>query len=118
MLVLYVETPNKVEGKFYRMVVRPTMLCTIWIIEIWILRWICGYTRLGKIELITSHPQRVQIAYLDNEIRKVRVRWYGYVLHRSLDSSIYKGESVTMRRLKVIEADGVSSVSHVHSCLR
>lgn len=42
------------------------------VINIQILRWMCGHTRLEK----TSYDHRVKIAHIDDKIRGSCLRWF------------------------------------------
>ncbi|XP_019262842.1 PREDICTED: uncharacterized protein LOC109240629 [Nicotiana attenuata] len=81
--------PPRFKGKFYRVVVRPTIL--YWA-EYWpvkksyvqkikaakmrMLKWICVHTRKDKIrnEVIRD---KVGVAFVEDELKKSRLRWFG-----------------------------------------
>ncbi|EYB81101.1 hypothetical protein Y032_0392g575 [Ancylostoma ceylanicum] len=76
------KVPLKLKSKIHRTVVRPVAL------EMRMLRWIHGTTRLGKVrnEGVRS---MFGVAPIAAKMREARLRWYGYVL-RSEDSSVAK----------------------------
>ncbi|KAG5571816.1 hypothetical protein H5410_061582 [Solanum commersonii] len=89
------QIPPKLKGKFYRVVVRPTLLygAECWLVknayvqkmhvaEMRMLRWMCGHTRSNKIrnEVIR---EKVGVASVVDKLREARLRWFGHVKRRS-----------------------------------
>ena len=57
------------------------------------IRWICGHTRLDKInEVIRS---KIGVANIEDKIRETRLQWFGHISQRSMDAP--------MRRCKKID---------------
>ena len=84
----------KVKGKFYKSVVRPTMLygAETWpikkeqerrmeVAEMRMLRWMCGVTRKDKIrnELIRG---TVKVLEVSKKVQERRLKWFGHVMRR------------------------------------
>ncbi|XP_070050346.1 uncharacterized protein [Nicotiana tomentosiformis] len=104
--------PPKLKGKFYRVVVRLTML---YVAECWpvkiahvhkmkvtymgMLRWMCRHTRLDKIrnEVIRD---KVGVAPIEDKMREARLRWFGYVRRRSIDAPVRRCERLTSEGLR------------------
>ena len=92
--------PNKVKGKFYRTVVRPTILygSGCWatklqhidwmnVAEMRMLRSMCGHTRLDKIRNECIR-QKVHVAPIGDKIREGRLKWFGHVRRRPSDAPV------------------------------
>ncbi|KAG5575700.1 hypothetical protein H5410_055834 [Solanum commersonii] len=86
--------PSRLIGKFYRVVVRPALLygAECWpvknahvqkmhIVEMRMLRWMCGHTRSDKIrnEVIR---EKVGGASVVDKLREARLRWFGHMKRR------------------------------------
>lgn len=63
--------PMGLKGKFYRIVVRPTMLCGS---ECWLVR----ENRIRNEYIKFS----VGVASIDDKMREDRLRWFGYMMRR------------------------------------
>nr|XP_009593913.1 uncharacterized protein LOC104090513 isoform X1 [Nicotiana tomentosiformis] len=100
--------PLKLKGKFYKVVVRLTMLygAECWpvknshvqkmtVVEMRMLRWMCGHTRLDKIrnEVIRD---KVGLAPVEDKMREARLRWFGYVKRRSIEAPIRRCERLVL----------------------
>ncbi|XP_060183146.1 uncharacterized protein LOC132613111 [Lycium barbarum] len=98
------KVPPKLKGKFYKVVVRPTMLYGVecWpvkkshvqkmkVAEMRILRWMCGHTRSDRIrnEVIRD---KVGIALVEDKMREVRLRWFGHVMRRDTNALVRRCE--------------------------
>ncbi|XP_070012807.1 uncharacterized protein [Nicotiana sylvestris] len=98
----------KLNGKFYRVVVRPILLyvakcrpvkCShaqkMKVVEMRILRWMCGCTRRDKIrnEVIRD---KVGVASEEDMMQESRLRWFGHVKRRSDDAPVRRCERLTM----------------------
>ncbi|XP_015162155.1 uncharacterized protein [Solanum tuberosum] len=88
--------PPKLKGKFYRVVVRPSLLygAECWpvknshvqkmhVAEMRMLRWMCGHTRSDKIrnEVIR---EKVGVASVVDKLREARLRWFRHVKNYTL----------------------------------
>nr|XP_009765599.1 PREDICTED: uncharacterized protein LOC104217141 [Nicotiana sylvestris] len=104
--------PPRLKGKFYRMLVRPTMLDGVecWqiknshvqkmkVAEMRMLRWISGYTRRDKIRN-EAIRDKVGVASVEDKMQESRLRWFGHVKRRSIDAPIRKCERLTMAGLR------------------
>ncbi|XP_060182503.1 uncharacterized protein LOC132612201, partial [Lycium barbarum] len=92
--------PPKLKGKFYKVVVRPTMLygAECWpvkkshvqkmkVAEMRMLRWMCGHTRSDRIrnEVIRD---KVGIASVEDKMREARLRWFWHVMQRDANAPV------------------------------
>ena len=61
--------------------------------EIRMIRWICGHTRLDKIsnEVIRGE---VGVTFIENKIREVRLRWFGYIRRRTMNAPVRRCEKL------------------------
>ncbi|VFQ71548.1 unnamed protein product [Cuscuta campestris] len=88
----------RMKGKFYRSVVKPTMLygAECWAVkkthvrrlheaEMRMLRWMCGKTRLDRI-LNEVIRRQVGMAPVEDKLREARLRWFGHVRRRNADT--------------------------------
>ncbi|XP_060210151.1 uncharacterized protein LOC132637024 [Lycium barbarum] len=104
------KVPPKLKGKFYKVVVRPTMFygAKCWpvnkshvqkmkVAEMRMLRWMCGHTRSDGIrnEVIRD---KVGIASVEDKMREARLRWFGHVMRRD--------ENAPVRRCERLASDG------------
>jgi len=100
--------PLRLKGKFYKVVVRPTMLygAECWpvkkyhvqqmkVAEMRMLRWMCGHTRLDRIrnEVIRD---KVGVAPVEAKMREARLRWFGHVKRRSTDAPVRRCERLAL----------------------
>ncbi|XP_059313669.1 uncharacterized protein LOC132064632 [Lycium ferocissimum] len=94
----------RLKGKFYRVVVRPTLLhrAECWPVrnahvqkmnmkEMRMLRWMCGHTRRDRIKNKVIRD-KVGVASVANKMRETRLRWFGYVKRRCEDAPMSKCE--------------------------
>ncbi|XP_070042135.1 uncharacterized protein [Nicotiana tomentosiformis] len=106
------KVPPKLKGKFYRVVVRPTMLygAECWpvkiahvqkmkVAEMRMLRWMSGHTRLDRIrnEVIRD---KVGVAPIEDKMQEARLRWFGHVRRRSTDTLVRRCELLTLEGLR------------------
>ena len=83
--------PPKLKGKFYRLVVRPTLLygaeCwpiknahdqKIHVAEMRMLRWMCGHSRIDKVRN-ESIREKLEVASVAEKMREARLRWFGHL---------------------------------------
>ncbi|XP_070042852.1 uncharacterized protein [Nicotiana tomentosiformis] len=106
------KVPPKLKGKFYIVVVRPTILygAEYWpvkiahvqkmkIAEMRILRWLCGHTRLDRI-INEVNRDKVGVAPIEDKMRKSRLRWFGHVRRKSTDVPVRRCERLTLEGLR------------------
>ncbi|XP_070049706.1 uncharacterized protein [Nicotiana tomentosiformis] len=104
--------PPKLKGKFYRVVVRPTLLygAKYWpvkssqvqkmkVAKMRMLKWMCGRTRRDRIrnEVIRD---KVGVASVEDKMQESRLRWFGHVKRRSIDAPVRRCERSTMASLR------------------
>ncbi|XP_070036548.1 uncharacterized protein [Nicotiana tomentosiformis] len=104
--------PPGLKGKFYRVVVRLTMLYGVecWpvkkshvqkmkVAEMRMLRWMCGHTRKDRIrnEIIRD---KVGVAYVEDKLRESRLRWFKHVRRRDMDALMRRCERLSMAGLR------------------
>ncbi|XP_070023271.1 uncharacterized protein [Nicotiana sylvestris] len=109
------KVPPKLKGKFYEVVVRPTMLYEdeCWPIKIThvqkmkvedmrMLRWMCGHTRLDRIrnEVIRD---KVGVAPIKDKMREARFRWFRHVRRKSTDAPVRRCERLNWRSYREVE---------------
>ncbi|XP_070005819.1 uncharacterized protein [Nicotiana sylvestris] len=100
--------PLRLKGKFYKVVVRPTILYGV---ECWpvknshvqqmkvakmrMLRWMCGHTRLDRIrnEVIRD---KVGVSHVEAKMHEARLRWFGHVKRRNADAPIRRCERLAL----------------------
>ncbi|KAD4586681.1 hypothetical protein E3N88_24282 [Mikania micrantha] len=100
--------PEKLKGKFYKVVVRPAMMygSDCWPIkkiqarklettEMRMLRWMSGHTRINRIrnEVIR---ERLGVACISDKVREGRLRWFGNVKRRDLTAPVRRVENLTV----------------------
>ncbi|XP_060183241.1 uncharacterized protein LOC132613217 [Lycium barbarum] len=98
----------RLKGKFYRVVVRPTLLygAECWpvrtahaqkmnVAEMRMLRWMCGHTRRDMIrnEVIRG---KVGVAPVADKIRETRLRSFGHVKRRCEDVPVRRCERLAI----------------------
>jgi hypothetical protein len=82
---------QKLKGKLYRTSIRPAMLygAKCWptkrrhiqqlsVVEMCMLRWICGHTRLDQVRNDDIHD-RLEVASIEEKLIQHRLRWFGHV---------------------------------------
>lgn len=92
----------KLKGRFYRMVVRSALLygAKYWpvknfhvqkvhVVEMRMLRWMCGRTRKDKIKN-EDIQDKVGVAFVVDKIREVKLRWFGHVKRRCADTPMMR----------------------------
>ncbi|KAM2859996.1 hypothetical protein COP2_025345 [Malus domestica] len=89
--------PLKLKGNFYRTTIRPAMLYGIecWavkhqhvgVMEMRMLRWMCGHTRKDKIRNEDIRG-KVGVAEIEGKRRENRLRWFGHVQRRPTDAPV------------------------------
>ncbi|XP_009759062.2 uncharacterized protein [Nicotiana sylvestris] len=100
--------PLRLKDKFYKVVVRPTILygAECWpiksslvqqmnIAEMRMLRWMYGHTSLDRIrnEIIRD---KVGVAPVEAKMREARLRWFGHVKRRSTDAPVRRCERLAL----------------------
>ncbi|KAL5181119.1 LINE-1 retrotransposable element ORF2 protein [Glycine soja] len=104
------EVPIKLKGKFYRTAVRPAILygteCwavksqhenKVGVAEMRMLRWMCGKTRQDKIRN-EAIRERVGVAPIVEKMVENRLRWFGHVERRPVDSVVRRVDQMERRQ--------------------
>ncbi|KAH1191322.1 tRNA pseudouridine(38/39) synthase [Glycine max] len=104
------KVPIKLKGKFYRTAVRPAILygteCwavksqhenKVGVAEMRMLRWMCGKTRQDKIRN-EAIRERVGVAPIVEKMVENRLRWFGHVERRSVDSVVRRVDQMERRQ--------------------
>ncbi|XP_070001984.1 uncharacterized protein [Nicotiana sylvestris] len=107
--------PPSLKVKFYKVVVRPTMLygTECWLVkkshvqkmkvaEMKMLIWMCGYIRKDRIRNKIIRD-KVGVALVED--RKLRVRWFGHVKRRYIDAPVRRCERLTIVDQRSAEGD-------------
>ena len=63
------------------------------------IRWMCGYTRLDRIRNRVIR-QLVKVAPVKDKMRESRLRWFGHVNRRSVDSLVGRCERINVPKGK------------------
>jgi len=63
--------------------------------EMRMLRWMCGHTRPDKIRNVDIW-EKVGVAPMDDRMREERLRWFGHVQRRSIDSPVRRCEMLAL----------------------
>ncbi|XP_070032991.1 uncharacterized protein [Nicotiana tomentosiformis] len=100
--------PLILKGKFYRAVVRPTMMygAECWpiknphiqkmkVAEMRMLRWMCGHTMMDKITN-DDVEEKVDVTLIDDKMREARLRWFGHVQRRSTNALVRRCERLAL----------------------
>ncbi|KAH1264649.1 Craniofacial development protein 2 [Glycine max] len=104
------KVPIKLKGKFYRTAVRPAILygteCwavksqhenKVGVAEMRMLRWMCGKTRQDKIRN-KAIRERVGVAPIVEKMVENRLRWFGHVERRPVDSVVRRVDQMERRQ--------------------
>ncbi|KAL5166906.1 Craniofacial development protein 2 [Glycine soja] len=104
------KVPIKLKGKFYRTAVRPAILygteCwavksqhenKVGVAEMRMLRWMCGKTRQDKIRN-EAIRERVGVASIVEKMVENRLRWFGHVERRPVDSVVRRVDQMERRQ--------------------
>ncbi|KAL5164281.1 hypothetical protein HKD37_18G049636 [Glycine soja] len=104
------KVPIKLKGKFYRTTVRPAILygteCwavksqhenKVGVAEMRMLRWMCGKTRQDKIRN-EAIRERVGVAPIVEKMVENRLRWFGHVERRPVDSVVRRVDQMERRQ--------------------
>ncbi|KAH1211080.1 LINE-1 retrotransposable element ORF2 protein [Glycine max] len=104
------KVPIKLKGKFYRTAVRPAILygteCwavksqhenKVGVAEMRMLRWMCGKTRQDKIRN-EAIRERVGVAPIVEKMVKNRLRWFGHVERRPVNSVVRRVDQMERRQ--------------------
>ncbi|XP_070013666.1 uncharacterized protein [Nicotiana sylvestris] len=102
------KVPSILKGKFYRAVVRSSMLyraecCPVKnshiqkmkVAEMRMLRWMCGHTRIDNIRN-EDIWEKVGVASVDDKMHEARLRWFGHARRRSLDAPVKRCELLAL----------------------
>ncbi|KAH1190117.1 Craniofacial development protein 2 [Glycine max] len=104
------KVPIKLKEKFYRTAVRPAILygTECWMVksqhetkvgvaEMRMLRWMCGKTRQDKIRN-GAIRERVGVAPIVEKMVENRLRWFGHVERRPVDSVVRRVDQMERRQ--------------------
>ena len=104
--------PLSFKGKFYRMVVRPTLLygTECWankkqniqkmnVAEMQMLRLMCGKTRKDKVRNKDIRCQ-VRIAPIEDKLRENRLWWFSHIRRRSRDALVKRMKKIDIAQGK------------------
>ncbi|KAH1214992.1 Craniofacial development protein 2 [Glycine max] len=104
------KVPIKLKGKFYRTAVRPAILYRtecwavksqhenkVGVAEMRMLRWMCGKTRQDKIRN-EAIRERVGVAPIVEKMVENRLRWFGHVERRPVDSVVRRVDQMERRQ--------------------
>nr|XP_009773041.1 PREDICTED: uncharacterized protein LOC104223320 [Nicotiana sylvestris] len=104
--------PPRLKSKFYRLMIRPTMLygAKYWpiknshmqkmkVAEMKMLRWMSWYTRRDKIRN-EAIRDKVGVASVEDKMQESRLRWSGHVKKRNIDALVRRCERLTMAGLR------------------
>ncbi|KAH1202901.1 hypothetical protein GmHk_17G049252 [Glycine max] len=104
------KVPIKLKGKFYRTAVRPAILygteCwavksqhenKVGVAEMRMLRWMCGKTRQDKIRN-EAIRERVGVAPIVEKMVENRLRWFGHVERKPVDSVVRRVDQMERRQ--------------------
>ncbi|KAL5165629.1 ADP-ribosylation factor 2 [Glycine soja] len=104
------KVPIKLKRKFYRTAVRPAILygteCwavksqhenKVGVAEMRMLRWMCGKTRQDKIRN-EAIRERVGVAPIVEKMVENRLRWFGHVERRPVDSVVRRVDQMERRQ--------------------
>ncbi|XP_060191168.1 uncharacterized protein LOC132620753 [Lycium barbarum] len=102
------KVPPKLKGKFYKVVVRPTLLygAECWpvknshvqkmkVAEMRMLRWMCGHTRRDRIRN-EDIRDKVGVASVEDKMREARLRWFWHVKRRGIDAPVQRCERLAL----------------------
>ncbi|KAL5133857.1 Craniofacial development protein 2 [Glycine soja] len=104
------KVPIKLKGKFYRTAVRPAILygtkcwavksqheTKVGVAEMRMSRWMCGKTRQDKIRN-GAIRERVGVAPIVEKMVENRLRWFGHVERRPVDSVVRRVDQMERRQ--------------------
>ncbi|KAL5134814.1 Craniofacial development protein 2 [Glycine soja] len=104
------KVPIKLKGKFYRTAVRPAILygtecwavksqheTKVGVAEMRMLRWMCGKIRQDKIRN-EAIRERVGVAPIVEKMVENRLRWFGHVERRPVDSVVRRVDQMERRQ--------------------
>jgi len=96
------------KGKVFRMVVKPaflygsecwplkkTQVQRLTVAEMRMLRWMSGYSRIGRIRNGVIRDS-VEVAPIDDKLRESRFRWFGHVKRKSVDAPVRRCEGINI----------------------
>ncbi|XP_070033093.1 uncharacterized protein [Nicotiana tomentosiformis] len=67
--------------------------------EMRMLRWMCGHTLLDKI-MIEDIRVKVVVAPIEDKMRKAKLRWFGHVKRRSMDTPVRRCEKLALTGMR------------------
>jgi len=100
--------PFILKGRVYRMMIRPTLLygAKCWpikktqvqrlmVAEMRMIRWMFGFTRLNRIRNVVIR-ERVEVAPLEEKLKETRLRWFGHVKTKSVNTPVRRYEAINL----------------------
>nr|XP_043630162.1 uncharacterized protein LOC122601470 [Erigeron canadensis] len=98
--------PLKLKGKFYRVAIRPAILCgskcwpmtkvqasPVEVAEMRMLRWSCGKTLSDRIPTEVFKAE-LEVGTIINKLREWRLRWFGHVRKKDRTAPLRISESI------------------------
>jgi len=70
------------------------------VVEIRMIRWMCGYTRLDRIRNVVVR-ERVGAAPLEDKLRDTRLIWFGHVKIRGVDAPVRRSEAIDLSHYRI-----------------
>jgi len=68
------------------------------VVEMRMIRWICGHTRLDKIRNKVIRG-KIGVASIEDKIREAQLRWFRHMRRRSMDGPVRSCEKLTVRTI-------------------
>ena len=98
--------PRRLQGKFYRVAIRPTLLygTECWpikkgfkqrmeVTKMRMLRWMCGNAMMDRIRN-QEFKEKLGVAPLLAKMRENRLRWFGHVQRKTQDAPVRRIEYI------------------------
>ena len=103
------------KGKFYRTVVRPSLLygTECWtnkkqhtqkinIADMRMLRWMCDKTNMDKVRN-ENIRMLIGIAPIENKMKENRLRWFGHIRCKLMDALVRKVKKIDIEQSKKLK---------------
>jgi len=69
------------------------------VVEMRMIRWICGYTRIDRISNRVIRDL-VKMVPIEDKLREIRLRWFGHVKRSSADAPMRRCERINIPKDK------------------